>query len=371
MTRKTTRKGKAARVAKRRDMRTIRVFTYGSLLRGFGNHGLLDHDGAEFVGVNATAEHTFRMYDYSHGGFPACCRVDRDGESIVGECYRVNAATLARLDALEGHPNFYRREPVRMVDGSLAWTYLIDADELCGRGLPRVLGGSWADYCDGVTPEPVVVYDKPEHDESADDGSDEHDDDEDCIGGGDCEVCGACLDGPYYFEPEPEPVPTILYFAYGSNLDLDQMRRRCPGSRLVGRGTLDGLRIAFAGHSKSWGGAVATVVPDRDGDGCAGLVFACTPSDVRRLDACEGYPHVYDRRRMTVRLDDGSKAHAWTYFLPLTRKRGAPSDEYISQIWNAYTTQGFDVDPLVDATVNERPAQRRFRVVSGGKGRAA
>jgi gamma-glutamylcyclotransferase (GGCT)/AIG2-like uncharacterized protein YtfP len=352
MARKTTRKGKgkAARVAKRRDMRTIRVFTYGSLLRGFGNHRLLETNGAEFVGVNATAEHAFRMYDYCNGGFPAVCRTDRDGESIVGECYRVNAATLARLDALEGHPDFYRREPVRMADGSIAWTYLIDAERLEGRGLPRVLGGSWADYCNGVTPEPVVVYDdEPESDDDEPESDDS--DDDDCVGGGDCEVCGACIGGPYYFEPEPEPEPTILYFAYGSNLDLGQMQRRCPGSRLVGRGKLDGLRLAFAGHSKSWGGAVATVVPERGG-ACDGLVFACTPSDVRRLDACEGFPYCYDRRRFTVRLDDGTTCKAWTYFLPLTRKQGDPSDAYLSQIWNAYRTQGFDVDVLVDATVN-------------------
>lgn len=344
-TRKTTRKG---RIAKRRDMRTIRVFVYGSLLRGLGNHRLLDNDGAEFLGANVTAEHAFKMYEYARGAFPAVCRTDRDGDAIVGECYRVNAATLARLDQLEGHPDFYRREPVTMADGSVAWTYLIDGARLEGRGNPRVLGGSWQDYLDGVVYEPEIERDDESETESDDD---EPESDDDCEGGGDCEVCGACLDGAYYWEP-PNVKPTILYFAYGSNLDLDQMRWRCPGSALVGRGKLDGLRLAFAGHSKSWGGAVATVVPER-GAACDGLVFACTPSDVQRLDACEGFPYVYDRRRLTVRLDDGSTARAWVYFLPLSRKRGAPSDDYLSQIWSAYKRQGFDLDALIDVTVND------------------
>lgn len=36
-----------------------------------------------------------------------------------------------------------------------------------------------------------------------------------------------------------------LYFAYGSNLNLDQMARRCPDAEPVGRVRLDGYRLAF------------------------------------------------------------------------------------------------------------------------------
>jgi len=58
---------------------------------------------------------------------------------------------------------------------------------------------------------------------------------------------------------------THLYFAYGSNLDGAQMRRRCPSARLVGAAILDGYRLGFAGQSAAWGGGVATVVRDREG----------------------------------------------------------------------------------------------------------
>ena len=42
-----------------------------------------------------------------------------------------------------------------------------------------------------------------------------------------------------------------LYFAYGSNLDPTQMRRRCPTSAPAGPATLDGWRLAFGGHSRT------------------------------------------------------------------------------------------------------------------------
>jgi len=46
---------------------------------------------------------------------------------------------------------------------------------------------------------------------------------------------------------------TTLCFAYGSNLDPAQMRRRCPRARPGRRATLYGYRLAFGGHSQAWG----------------------------------------------------------------------------------------------------------------------
>ena len=53
-----------------------------------------------------------------------------------------------------------------------------------------------------------------------------------------------------------------LYFAFGSNLDTEQMRTRCPGSRPQAAAVLPGFRLGFAGTSSTWGGGVATVVAD-------------------------------------------------------------------------------------------------------------
>ena len=39
----------------------------------------------------------------------------------------------------------------------------------------------------------------------------------------------------------------MLYFAYGSNLDVQQMALRCPRARKLGRARLDGYELKFDG----------------------------------------------------------------------------------------------------------------------------
>ncbi len=113
---------------------TRKIFVYGTLLRGEPNHRLLA--GAEFVGA-AVTEPRFELVDL--GPFPAMCT---GGETAVhGECYRVDAHTLARLDRLEGHPEYYQRVPIPLADGREAETYVMPRGEVAG--MPRIESGDW------------------------------------------------------------------------------------------------------------------------------------------------------------------------------------------------------------------------------------
>ena len=38
-----------------------------------------------------------------------------------------------------------------------------------------------------------------------------------------------------------------LYIAYGSNLNLKQMKYRCPTAKLVGKGTIENYELQFKG----------------------------------------------------------------------------------------------------------------------------
>ena len=40
------------------------------------------------------------------------------------------------------------------------------------------------------------------------------------------------------------------YIAYGSNLDVDQMLRRCPDALTIGRSTIDGYKLVFRGSQR-------------------------------------------------------------------------------------------------------------------------
>ena len=42
------------------------------------------------------------------------------------------------------------------------------------------------------------------------------------------------------------------YFAYGSNMNLDQMAYRCPAASVVEKVKLEGYRLTFCGRGKGW-----------------------------------------------------------------------------------------------------------------------
>lgn len=92
-----------------------RVFVYGSLMRGFGNHGLLKNQA--FIS-NASVE-GFDLH--SLGAFPAVVYSDDDHALVRGEVYEVDDEALAKLDRLEGHPHFYERHNV------MAWADNLNA----------------------------------------------------------------------------------------------------------------------------------------------------------------------------------------------------------------------------------------------------
>ncbi len=110
------------------------VFVYGTLLRGEGNHRVLC--GGEFV-REATTRAEFSMF--SLGAFPGVSRGGRT--AIVGEVFVVDELVLARLDALEGHPSFYRREEIALDDGEVVSAYLLPFESYADRA--PIESGSW------------------------------------------------------------------------------------------------------------------------------------------------------------------------------------------------------------------------------------
>lgn len=109
-----------------------KVFVYGSLKRGYGNHALLTDE--DFLKEARTkAEYTL----VSLGSFPGV--LDRGDTAIAGEVYDVSQETLRRLDILEGHPTFYRRTEIE-VEGESVSIYLLQGADRTNK---VVEGGVW------------------------------------------------------------------------------------------------------------------------------------------------------------------------------------------------------------------------------------
>ena len=71
--------------------------------------------------------------------------------------------------------------------------------------------------------------------------------------------------------------PISLYFAYGSNMNWDQMRERCPSARFEFVAKAEGLRFAFTRFSKKRQCGVADIVAS-PGSEVWGAVFAIPKS---------------------------------------------------------------------------------------------
>jgi len=71
------------------------------------------------------------------------------------------------------------------------------------------------------------------------------------------------------------------YIAYGSNMNIEQMERRCPGARVAGKGWLKDHRLFFAGRSEA---AVASIEP-AEGHAVPVVLWEITPKDEQALEA--------------------------------------------------------------------------------------
>lgn len=96
----------------------VKIFVYGTLMKGFGNHHLLEEEGSAYLGRAITCE----KYVLHCAGVPFVHPSPSDlsipterTTQIHGEVYEVSDRTvLDRLDRLEGHPDFYCRTKIQV-----------------------------------------------------------------------------------------------------------------------------------------------------------------------------------------------------------------------------------------------------------------
>ncbi len=83
------------------------------------------------------------------------------------------------------------------------------------------------------------------------------------------------------------------YIAYGSNLNIRQMRIRCPHARVIGTAVINDYELLFKGSRT---GAYLTIEP-KVGSEVPVAVWEVTESDEAALDRYEGYPVFYYKKK--------------------------------------------------------------------------
>jgi gamma-glutamylcyclotransferase (GGCT)/AIG2-like uncharacterized protein YtfP len=97
----------------------------------------------------------------------------------------------------------------------------------------------------------------------------------------------------------------IYYFAYGSNLNLQQMKKICPSAKLWKRAYLRGYRFVYSGR-------FASIVKKRGGV-VWGAVFKIDSNCLKNLDRFEDFPVLYQKKYVTVKAGT-DKYKALVYF---------------------------------------------------------
>ena len=140
------------------------------------------------------------------------------------------------------------------------------------------------------------------------------------------------------------------YIAYGSNLNVRQMRMRCPSARIIGTSVLKDYELLFKG-SKT--GSYLTV-EEKSGVSVPVAVWEVTAEDEKTLDRYEGYPNFYYKRELKVkykgiRTGKHRTATAFVYIMHEERPIGVPSDFYMDTCLEGYDTFYFDPGILLAA----------------------
>lgn len=138
-----------------------------------------------------------------------------------------------------------------------------------------------------------------------------------------------------------------LYVAYGSNLHLAQMARRCPDAKVYGSGIIKNYRLAFY--------RVASILPEA-GTAVPVGVWSISPQDEKNLDRYEGFPHLYRKEKIDVVMDNGETVTAMVYIMNRDGMESHPDSSYYNTIYSGYRSFGLDTEYLKN-TVNNIPSR--------------
>ena len=130
----------------------------------------------------------------------------------------------------------------------------------------------------------------------------------------------------------------MLYFAYGSNLNHFQMKRRCKDSRFLEKLDLKNFRLTFRSKYRA-----ADIEPKKNSIVTGGL-FEISLSDEKKLDIYEDYPNLYIKYYFTH-----NKKKVMTYTMVKKTLFRYPTERYLNVIKQGYKDCKLDFEFLKNA----------------------
>ena len=135
----------------------------------------------------------------------------------------------------------------------------------------------------------------------------------------------------------------MLYFAYGSNLNLFQMKRRCKDSVFLKKYELKGYRLNFRSKYR------AADIEKKNNSIVPGGLFEISKSDEKKLDVYEDYPILYKKMYFTY-----YNKKVMTYIMPKKSKFRYPTERYLNVIKRGYKDCKLDISYLFNSLKKDK-----------------
>ena len=130
----------------------------------------------------------------------------------------------------------------------------------------------------------------------------------------------------------------MLYFAYGSNLNHEQMQRRCKNPQYIKKFFLRNYKLFFCAFGSSYG--VANIIPQL-GSQVPGGVWEISQSDENELDTYEKFPTKYTKDFFIL-----SGENVMFYIIKKQYSFKPPQKQYIDIINQGYKDCDLDIEYL-------------------------
>ena len=133
----------------------------------------------------------------------------------------------------------------------------------------------------------------------------------------------------------------MLYFAYGSNLNHFQMKRRCKDSKYLKKINLKGYMLNFRSKYR------AADIEKKKNSIVPGGLYEISKSDEKKLDIYEDYPILY--KKMYFKHYNKT---VMTYIMTKKTIFRYPTDRYLNVVKQGYKDCKLDQKYLKKALVN-------------------
>ncbi len=128
------------------------------------------------------------------------------------------------------------------------------------------------------------------------------------------------------------------YIAYGSNMNVEQMSRRCPNAKPIGKTVLQNYKLVFKGVAD---------IEKSESEEVPVVVWEITKECEKALDIYEGYPRLYRKEYVPI-LINGKTEPAMVYVMNYA-KGAKPSEYYYNVIKQGYKDFDINTAPLEKA----------------------